>query len=155
MSTSLNVVGASGADETQVIGDIETFLREMISSLESDPPGAGPGRPRILPSLALWAGLLVCVLRGFTSQLDLWRLLTVRHLWAYPRFPIGDQAIYRRLEKGGTAPLEALFAQTSQVLAARLAPYAAPTLAPFATEVIALDHTALDQIARRLPALRA
>ena len=28
----------------------------------------GPGHPRILPAPALWAGLLVCVLRGFGSQ---------------------------------------------------------------------------------------
>jgi hypothetical protein len=155
MKTSLNAVGASGADETQVIGDIENFLREMIASLDPAPQGAGPGRPRVLPALALWAGLLVCVLRGFTRQLELWRLLTMHQLWDYPRFPIGDQAVYRRLEKGGTKPLEALFAQTSQVLAERLAPYAALDLAPFASEVIALDHTDLDQIARRLPALRA
>ena len=38
-----------------------------------------------LPALALWAGLLVCVLRGFASQLDLWRLLTLGQLWDYPR----------------------------------------------------------------------
>jgi hypothetical protein len=155
MKTSLNVVGASSADETQVVGDIETFLQEMLASFASEPLRTGPGRPRVLPALALWAGLLVCVLRGFTSQLALWRLLAVHQLWSYPRFPISDQAVYRRLEKAGTSPLEALFAQISQVLAPRLAPYAAPTLAPFATEVIALDHTALDQIARRLPALRA
>src|SRR5207249_1745964 len=117
------------------------------------PIAPGPGRPRILPALALWAGLLVCVLRGFTSQLDLWRLLTLHQLWFYPRFPVTDQAIYKRLEEGGTTALAALFAQTSQVLALRLAPYANLSLAPFATEVLALDHTKLDQIARRLPAL--
>lgn len=139
-----------------IVGDIETFLREMIARLEPEPIGpGGAGRPRILPSLALWGGLLVCVLHGFTSQLDLWRLLTARQLWFYPRFPVGDQAIYARLEAEGTKPLEDLFAQTSQVLADRLAPYAATSLAPFATDVIALDHTDLDQVARRLPALRA
>jgi hypothetical protein len=139
-----------------IVGDIETFLREMIAHVEPEPIRvSGRGRPRILPSLALWGGLLVCVLRGFSSQLDLWRVLTARQLWFYPRFPLTDQAIYKRLEADGTTPLEALFTQTSQVLADRLAPYASPALAPFATEVIALDHTDLDQIARRLPALRA
>ena len=145
---------SSDATRERVVGDIENFLREMISALEPEPLGSGPGRPRILPSLALWAGLLVCVLRGFTSQLDLWRLLNLHQLWFYPRFPIGDQAIYKRLAAGGTQPLEDLFTQTSQVLADRLAPFANTALAPFATAVMALDHTDLDQIARRLPALR-
>jgi len=54
----------------------------------------GPGRPRILPSLALWAGLLVCVLKGFSSKLDLWRLLSQHFLWSYPRFALSDQAVY-------------------------------------------------------------
>lgn len=139
-----------------IVGDVETFLQEMIARLAPEPLSpVGPGRPRILPALALWGGLLVCVLRGFTSQLDLWRVLTARQLWFYPRFPLSDQAVYNRLEAGGTKPLEALFAQISQVLAERLAPYATSSLAPFATDVIALDHTDLDQIARRLPALRA
>lgn len=154
MKTSLTAGGATGSAPPKVVGEIESFLQEMIAALAPDPLPAGPGRPRILPALALWAGLLVCVLRGFTSQLDLWRVLTLHQLWFYPRFPVTDQAIYARLEAGGTAPLAALFAQISQVLADRLAPYAAASLALFATEVLALDHTDLDQVARRLPALR-
>jgi hypothetical protein len=138
-----------------IVGDIETFLQEMIARLAPAPLSrGGPGRPRILPSLALWGGLLVCVLRGFTSQLALWRVLTARQLWFYPRFSVSDQAVYKRLEAGGTKPLEELFVQISRVLAERLAPYAQTSLAPFATDVIALDHTDLDQIARRLPTLR-
>src|SRR5229473_198359 len=93
-----------------IVGDIETFLQEMLAQLAPGPSGPrGPGRPRILPSLALWGGLLVCVLRGFSSQLDLWRVLTARQLWFYPRFPLTDQAIYKRLEAEGTTPLANLF----------------------------------------------
>src|SRR6266853_1872634 len=85
-----------------IVGDIETFLQEMIAHLAPAPLGpVGPGRPQILPSLALWGGLLVCILRGFTSQLDLWRVLTARQLGFYPRFPLTDQAVYKRLEAGG------------------------------------------------------
>lgn len=50
----------------------------------------GPGRPRVLPSMCLWAGMLVCVLRGMGSQLELWRLLSSKGLWEYPRFEITD-----------------------------------------------------------------
>lgn len=137
-----------------VVGDIETFLLQTLADLEPEPQEPKPGRPRILPALALWAGLLVCVLRGFSSQLALWRLLSQDQLWFYPRFPVSDQAVYKRLAQAGTAPLARLFAQLTAVLADRLAPYAATDLAPFAAEVVALDETTLDPVARKLPALR-
>src|SRR5260370_33299020 len=97
----------------------------------------------------------VCVLRGLGSQLQLWRLLTSQGLWRFARVAITDQALYNRLARAGTAPVERLFGQVSQVLAARLAPYADATLAPFAAAVVALDESTLDQVARLLPALRA
>ncbi len=104
--------------------------------------------------MALWSGVLVCVLRGLGSQRAVWRLLTAKRLWDYPRFALSDQAVYKRLAEDGTAPLEHLFAAVSRLLAERMAPWATD-LAPFATEVVALDETTLDQVARTLPALRA
>jgi len=142
-------------DGEALLTDIETFLQQTTATLlPEEPPRRGPGRPRVLPALCLWAGLLVCVLRGFSSQLALWRLLSVTGLWRYPRFPLSDQAVYNRLERGGTAPLEQLFRHVGTLLAARGAPYAPHDLAPFAREVVALDESTLDQVARRLPALR-
>jgi hypothetical protein len=148
----------AGPAETASAGEIERFLQEALTDLPPDAveggrPGAG--RPRVLPALCLWAGLLVCVLRGFTSQLALWRLLAAGDMWWYPRFPVSDQAVYARLAKAGTAPLERLFQQISDVLAQRLAPYVTADLAPFATDVLVLDETRLDPVARTLPVLRA
>lgn len=140
-----------------VVGEIEQFLQEVVIRLPPDLTEAaqpGRGRPRILPALCLWAGLVVCVLRGFASQLALWRLLTAGNFWFFPRFPVSDQAVYARLAQAGTAPLEWLFHQIAAVLATRLAPYVAETLAPFAPAVVVLDETTLDQVARVLPALR-
>ena len=145
------------ASSTSVLDQVEDFLHTAIEGLAPDPAEAvrrGPGRPRVLPSLCLWAGLLVCVLRGFSSQLDLWRRLTWQGVWEYPRVPLSDQAIYKRLDQAGTAPLEALFAQISALLAARVGRYAAADLAPFASQVVAFDETTLDPVARTLPALR-
>jgi len=95
------------------------------------------------------------VLHGFSSHLALWRLLTARGLWRFPRVAISDQALYHRLARDGTAPLERLFRRISALLADRLAPYAATALAAFASGVYALDETTLDRVARLLPALRA
>lgn len=155
-STSKSSLVSAG-DTSPVLGKIEQFLRDFILQLERDhveQERPGPGRPRILPALCLWAGLLVCVLRGFTSQLALWRLLTWQGLWFYPRFPVSDQAIYNRLAASGTGSLERLFALISAVLRERLAPYCQRHLAPWASEVMALDETTLDPVARKLPALR-
>jgi hypothetical protein len=148
----------AGPDTERVVGEIESFLQEAICLVE---PGvraqeqSGPGHTtRILPAMLLWAGLLVCVLRGFSSQLALWRLLSRYGLWGQPPLPLSDQAVYKRLGSGGTAVLEHLFAQVSGILANRLAPYHQTTLAPFATEVLALDESTLDQVGRLLPPLR-
>jgi hypothetical protein len=147
----------SSTQADAIVGDIEQFLMNLISTLQSDASEARPakpGRPRILPSLCLWGSLLVCVLKGFTHQVALWRLLAKSGFWFYPRFLVSDQAVYKRLATEGTTALETLFQQVSAVLRERLAPYARTTLAAFAAEVMVVDETTLDQIARLLPRLR-
>lgn len=144
------------ADARPALDDIEAFLRQLLADYQPPPAALPPrGRPTVLPALALWTGLLICILRGWSSQLELWRLLTSGRFWDYPHYAIGDQAVYRRLAAGGTAPLEQLFSQVSQLLVDRLTPLVDPaTLAPFAPQVVALDETTLDPVARRLPSLR-
>lgn len=133
---------------------IEQFLQGMIEKLDPSPcQPTGAGRPRVLPALCLWAGVVVCVLRGWSSQLKIWRLLSSKGLWDYPRFEITDQAVYKRLEEGGAEPLKQLFEQVSAVLEAHLQAYR-QNLASFASEVVAIDATALDQVLRHLPVLR-
>src|SRR5689334_13028436 len=87
-----------------VVGDIERFLEDAIGRLApavSAREQVGPGSTRrILPSLLLWAGLLVCVLRGFAHQRTLWRLLSQRGLWGHPPLPLSDEAVYKRLGSG-------------------------------------------------------
>ena len=137
------------------IGEIEEFLRQCLEEMEPDRRLQGPGRPRILPAMALWAGLLVCVLRGFSSQLAVWRLISERGLWFFPRFQVTDQAVYKRLHTAGTKPLEELLERINNVLAQRLQGAVSDSLAPFAKEVVSIDESTLDAVSRRLPALRA
>jgi len=148
------VLPASLSDHTGLLNGIETELHTLIEELEPPPSAArGRGALPVLPAMALWAGMLVCVLRGFSTQLALWRLLAVHGLWGR-RFEIGKGAIYDRLERGTAVPLEGLFVRLSQVLHGRLAPYVDHTLAPFATEVVAIDETVLEKVLKLLPALR-
>lgn len=133
---------------------IERFLQEMIEALEPKPEDlCARGRPRILPAMCLWAGVIVCVLRGWSSQLKIWRLLSQKGLWGYPRFAISDEAVYKRLEEGGVDSLKQLFERVSSVLEEHLRGYA-QKLAPFASEVVAIDATTLDKVLRHLPVLR-
>lgn len=145
---------SGGPPPSSTLADVEAFLLDLLRRMPPEPPRTGPGRPRILPALALWAGLLICVLRGFSSQLALWRRLHDRQLWYFPRFQVSDQAVYKRLAQAGTEPLETLFATVTEVLRERLQGAGFPHLAPFATGVFALDETTLDKVARHLPALR-
>src|SRR5215203_2247361 len=92
-------------DRATLLTEVEATVAQVITELDPDPADArrpGPGRPRILPALALWSGVLVCVLRGMPSQRAVWRLLTARGLFHYPRFALSDQAVYKRLATDGT-----------------------------------------------------
>lgn len=137
------------------LDQIEAFVREMIELLApTQRPPQGVGRPAVLPALCLWAGVVVCVLRGWNSQLGIWRLLSSKGLWDYPRFQINSQAIYNRLERGGDEPLKRLFEQVSRVLAERLAPFAQPLASSF-SDIVAIDESTLDKVMRHLPLLRS
>jgi hypothetical protein len=99
--------------------------------------------------------MLVCVMDGFSSQLALWRQLAVIGLWEYPRFLVSDAAIYKRMEQEHTDGLATLLTQITTLLEQRLAPWLpglVPPLATFATDIVALDETTLDPVARSLPA---
>lgn len=141
---------------------LEATLRDLLGDPSSaSPPAKGPpprGRPPILPATLLWAGLLVCILRGFSAQLQLWRLLTLKGLWRFPKVALTDMAIYKRLERTGPEAMQAFFLQVTQALqerfAAEYAHLAATPLASFATAIVALDHTQLDPVLRKLKVLR-
>ena len=141
--------------QKQQINQLEQQLLELIDQLEpSRQPAQERGRPRILPAMCLWAGLLVSVLRGSGSQLAIWRILTKKGLWDYPRYPVTDQAVYKRLDQGGTEAIQTMFQQISDLLQERIKPYVKKDLVPFAKSVVAIDTSTMDKVARKLPVLR-
>lgn len=80
--------------------------------------------------------------------------------WQQPCYDRGDEAVYKRLEHEGWKPLSHLFERVSQLLAHWLEPTLQAyhqrhgKLAPFATEVVALDEMHLDQVKKHVPILR-
>jgi hypothetical protein len=144
-----------------LLGEVETILADAVTGLR--PVGDArraphsPGRPPILPAFLVWGTLLVGVLRGMKSQAECFRLLGIG-LWGQAPVAVSDQALRHRWARAGTGPLEQCFAAISALLRQRLDPVMArwggDTLAPFASDVVVLDETTLDQVARSLPALR-
>lgn len=135
------------------IDRIEATVQDLLTRLL--PPrsvASGRGRPPILPAMVLWSGLLVGILRGQPSQAHLWRRITQTGLWDHPRVPVSDDAIRQRLLRDGPTVLARLFADATAELLATTAPRR--TLASFATDIVAIDETTLDPIARLLPGLR-
>lgn len=129
-----------------MIGDSEIAL---------DTPRNPSGRKAVLPALVLWSGIIVAVLRGFSSQLQIWRLVSWEGFWNFPQYPITDQAVYNRLaEESGPEAMQALFYRVRDGLKERLVPYAQQKLAAFAAGVYAIDGSTLDKVARHLPKLR-
>jgi hypothetical protein len=141
----------------ELVDSIEGFLKPIMEGLAPEPVSTRPGRPRILPAVALWAGVLVGVIRGFGSQLEIWRLLSAKGLWDFPRFGVSDDAVYKRLQHAGRETFQRLWEQVTALVVARLGPGVNQLgrLAAFATGVYALDGMTLDAVSKRLPALRA
>ena len=133
---------------------IEAVLVELVDRL-GDPRLPGPGRPPILPAALLWASLTIGVLRGVMSQAAVWRLVMDRGLWRGRQITVSDEAVYKRLAAAGPSPLGTLFADLTSHLHARVEPWQERALAPFAADVVAIDETTLDPVARSLPPLRS
>lgn len=117
-------------------------------------PKASVGRPSALSWSQLCLAVVACLMMGWQHQLDLRRLLCIEGFWNWPAVPLlCDQAIYNRLERAAIW-MQRLFEQVSQSLRTRLEPWQDRQLAPFASRVLALDESQLDQVGRWIPQLR-
>lgn len=145
-----------GPDANPLAQSIEDFLKSMLSETNLVAEQTGPGRPWVMPALALWAGVLVGVARGFSSQLDIWRLLAVQGLWHWPHYAVQDDALYKRLKTTSSETLQRLFEQVTALLQQRVSPTRTGLghLAAFARGVYVLDNMTLDKVSKRLPLLR-
>jgi hypothetical protein len=140
---------------------LEQTLRDLLQQAPLPAAAtAGPGRPPVLPAGVLWLALLVGLLRGFTVQCDIWRLLTQHGLWHFPRYALTDMGFYQRCARTPATALQELFAHLTTLLQQRYphhsrgADVAGRPLAAFAAGIFAFDHTILDAVTRKLKWLR-
>lgn len=125
------------------------LLGPTLAQAEVVPPRSTRGRPAVLSAAMLWLGLLVGILQGVTSQRGIWRLLSVHGLWGRPPIPVGDQALYNRLQRLTSGQWQEFFALVTAALVSRLSDRTATHLAPFAPRIVAFDHTVLDPVLRK------
>jgi hypothetical protein len=134
---------------------VENRLRDWLGEVTLPPPThSAPGRPPVLPAMLLWVGLLVCLVRGFSSQRELWRLLTQWGLWHFPRVNVTDMAIYKRLERTPPFAMQRFFLQITAAIRQHLQEHSVVPYAAFATEIVAIDQTVLDPVLRKKKILR-
>jgi hypothetical protein len=153
-------ISASSGVHEQIESFLQTVIRSLMGQDKAGEQASKPGHPVSLPSMSLWMAVLVGVLRGMKSIRGIWRLLAAGSWWNQPCYDIGDQAVYKRLEQEGWKPLAQVFERVSLLLAqwlqSALQVYHQrhTILAPFASDVVAVDEMWLDQVSRRLPILR-
>jgi hypothetical protein len=143
-------------DLPQVEGSMalmETMIQEIAKKSIESSGVAKPGRPPQVSWQFLSTAILWCLLRGWISQLDLWRQISVFGLPGFAAVPVTDQAVYDRLERSAE-PMQRLCAWVSQWLFDWLAPYEDRSLAPWAREILALDESTLDAMKRWIAELR-
>src|SRR5947209_14979019 len=133
----------ASAAGTPMGAQLEQVLLTMPATAASAPHKRG--RPRTLSAWHMSLAVLLCLLHGLQSQLEVWRLIAFYGVGSLPALPLSDQAVYDRLEQDGGSAFQSVFAHVSQWLAQRLAPYENRTLAPFATAGGALDGSVLDR----------
>ena len=145
-------------EEEKLASKLESFLQEIISIVsEKQNKTEIPtkvGRKKILPSVVLWSAVLVGLLRGFTSQTAIWRLISWKGFWHYEAINISDQTVYNRLAAQDDDTLQRVFVAVRDGLKSRLEPMKQMNIAPFAHDVFAIDGSTLDKMRRHLPKLR-
>lgn len=134
-------------------GLIETLLQE--AGPHQEPPQIKRrGRPSIILHSHLGWALVWCFLQGWHSQLDLWRQICTEQLGGFAPVQVSDQAVYKRLALSGITALRLVLESVSANLAQQLGSLQDWRLAPFASAIIAIDESKLDQVRRWLSCLR-
>lgn len=127
---------------------------EASTAAEAGSGPSGRGRPREISEAHLWLSLLSSVVLGMSCYPDWWRLVYTTVLGPFLPVQLSVDALTKRLQQAGLAPLQRIAAQVSAYCSPRLATLPTTALAPFATEMVALDETTLDAVSRWLVPLR-
>ncbi len=107
------------------------------------------GRPALLATEHLWLAMLLSVLHEQFSFADVWRRLTWEGgLGSFPLLTLTRDGVRKRLLRLGLEALQSLLLRVNQALLSWTRLFQEKTLAPFASQVVALDESTLDMVRR-------
>jgi hypothetical protein len=114
------------------------------------------GRPPLLPLQQLYLALLMGVLRQTPHLSTIWRRLYLEEIGTFAPVQVTYEAVRKRLLSAGTTALAHLFDMVSVGLAqwSQAQQPSALSLAPFASQVVALDESTFDRVRRLTTDLR-
>jgi IS4 transposase len=114
------------------------------------------GRPPLLPLQQLYLALLMGVLRQTPHLSSIWRRLYLEEIGTFAPVQVTYEAVRQRLLSAGTPVLEHLFETVSVALVhwGQAQQPLALSLAPFASQVVALDESTCDRLRRLTSDLR-
>lgn len=112
------------------------------------------GRPQQVSWTHLWSSLLLCALQGMHSFEDWRRLLGLQSIGPFTPIWLTRNGLVKRLLQAGLVPLQEVWEHVNARLAQSSSRAVPATLAAFATDILCLDETRLDAVARYLKPLR-
>jgi hypothetical protein len=126
------------------------------SSTDVQTPARRPrGRPALLSLQQLYLALLIGVLRQTPHLSTIWRRLYLEDTGPFAPVHVTYEAVRKRLLSVGTTALQQLFETVSHGLTHFSPPLpSALSLAPFASQVVALDESTFDRLRRLTVDLR-
>jgi len=139
---------------------IHLLQQVMLFAQESSTIQASQGRPRgrpaELPVQQLYLALLIGMLRPTSHLSTIWRRLYLEEIGTFAPVRLTYEAVRKRLLSAGTTAVRQLFETVSQGLAhwSHSQQVSALSLAPFASQVVALDETTFDRVRRLTSDLR-
>src|SRR6266568_281718 len=143
---------------SSTVDQILAFLQELLSPRTSEQQAVighpGPGRPSLLPGDQLWLALLLAMMRHLNGFACVWRLITWEGVGSFPILNMTRDGIRKRLLHANMQGLQELLTRVSAALLVWTNGLQDQRLAPFATEVFALDQTTLDAVRRQCADVR-
>ena len=136
---------AASCPSLPLVNQVLTFFEPLVAhSL----PRSQRGAPEKLPVAHLLLACILGLFEGVRGPTDLWRLILLRPIGSFAAVQITDRAVRQRLLSLKLTPFARLLEQVNTALQQRPALPWASQLAPFASQIVCLDETTLDRVAR-------
>lgn len=138
----------------QIVAFLQTLLAPSLSACPCSVLPRRRGRPLTLSTEHLWLAMLLSILQGGSSFASIWRLISWTGVGDLPILELSRAAVRKRLLQAKLDSLHELLARVSQALLPWTKDAQERDLAPFATQVLALDQSSLDAVGRTCPDVR-